>query len=99
MKGELSMDREKDIESYLVRQVEKLGGIALKYANGVQAGYPDRFCLLPEGKTFWVELKRKGESPRPLQLVRIRKLRKLGATVYVADSRERIDELIGEMTA
>ena len=32
---------EKAIESYLTKKVEQAGGIALKYTNPYQAGFPD----------------------------------------------------------
>ena len=85
---------EKEVDRYLVMEVEKAGGVCLKYDNGNKSGYPDRICLMPGGVTFWVELKGAGLEPRPLQWERIKALRELGHTVYVADSYDKVDMII-----
>lgn len=85
---------EKALEAYLVGRVGALGGVALKYSNPAQAGYPDRLVLLPGGRVLWVELKSRGKKPRPLQVQRHEQLRRLGQEVCVADSRERVDEIL-----
>lgn len=85
---------EKAIEAYLVKQAEAHGGLALKYSNVNQTGYPDRLLILPHKPAVWVELKSKGKKPRPLQELRHQQLRELGQAVYVADSREKVDEII-----
>lgn len=88
------MESEKTTERYLAREVGRMGGECLKYANGNKSGYPDRLCLLPGGRAFWVELKSSGLEPRPLQWERIRRLRALGQRVFVADSRDCVDKIL-----
>lgn len=85
---------EKAIEAYLVKRVKELGGIALKYSNPSQTGYPDRLCKLPDTPSFWVELKSKGKKPRPIQQKRIEELREVGWIAFVADSKEEIDAIL-----
>lgn len=85
---------EKAIERYLADRVKALGGVCLKYSNPGMTGYPDRLCVMPEGKTIWVELKSKGRKPEALQEVRFRQLESLGHRVYVCDSREKVDEVL-----
>lgn len=85
---------EKSIERYLVREVEKVGGLCLKYANGNKSGYPDRLVMLKGGTTFWVELKSPGKTPRQLQKVRIAELRAIGQRVYVADSYWSVENIL-----
>ena len=46
--------------------------------------------LLKGGRMGFVEVKRPGEKPRPLQESRHRMLRELGFKVYVLDSMEKI---------
>lgn len=58
------------------------------------AGIPDRICLFPGGRIVFVELKRHGAHPRPLQIHLINKIRKLGFRVEVIDSEEGIRELM-----
>lgn len=84
---------EKYIERYLVRRVEALGGICLKYSNMNQTGYPDRLCLLPGGITLWVELKSKGCHPSRLQEIRFLEMKAIGHPVYVCDSIESVNNL------
>ena len=55
---------------------------------------PDRLCLLPNGKIFFVELKSPGKKPRALQVNQITKITKLGQRVYVMDSKEKVDEVL-----
>lgn len=39
--------REKEIEAKLKKEVEKVGGLALKFISPGVAGVPDRIVLLP----------------------------------------------------
>ena len=81
---------ERDIERALVRCVKSLGGLCLKFVSPGWDGAPDRLCLLPGGKICFVELKRPGAKPRPLQLRRHEQLRRLGFDVRVIDSMEEV---------
>ncbi|MBQ7558272.1 MAG: VRR-NUC domain-containing protein [Lachnospiraceae bacterium] len=87
------MERERDVERKLKKRVESTGGWCLKFLSSI-SGVPDRICLFPGGKAVFVELKRHGEKPRPLQQRVIGKIRKLGFRVEVIDSEEGIQELI-----
>ena len=88
---------ESKIEKRLKRQVEKIGGLALKFTSPGMAGVPDRLVLLPKGRIAFVELKAPGKILRPLQLKRKEQLEALGFKVYVIDSYKKIDEFIEEM--
>ena len=87
------MQRERDIERKLKNKVESTGGWCLKFLSSV-SGVPDRLCLFMGGRAVFVEVKRPGEKPRPLQKRQIEKIRKLGFRVEVIDSEEGIQELI-----
>ncbi len=86
--------QEKDIEKYLVEQVKKQGGWALKFISPGVSGVPDRIVLLPDGRMFFAEVKRPGAKARPLQLAIHKKLKMLGFTVYVLDDREQIETIL-----
>jgi hypothetical protein len=58
---------------------------------------PDRIVLLPCGQCAFVEVKQKGEKPRPLQEARHGMLRRLGFKVYVLDDVEQIPHILSEM--
>lgn len=86
---------EKDIELYLKKEVEKRNGLCLKWVSPGNAGVPDRI-VITMAYTCFVELKRPGEKPRPLQQAWIHKLRDRHRKVYVLDSKEAVDQFIFE---
>ena len=88
---------ESKIEEKMKKEIEKLGGLALKFTSPGMAGVPDRLVLLPKGRIYFVELKAPGKSLRPLQLKRKEQLEALGLKVYVIDSYKKIDEFTQEM--
>lgn len=90
-------DCEKAVECRLRKGIEALGGLCLKYTSGITAGYPDRLCMMPGGHSFWVELKTKGQKPRPLQLMCHRRLQALGFLVLVIDTADKVDKLLEEL--
>lgn len=81
------------MESYLVREVEKMKGLAYKFNSG-KRGVPDRIVLLPGGRIIFVELKAPGGKPRPLQRKRIKDLQELGFRVEVIDSIAKVNQFI-----
>lgn len=85
---------EKDIEKALVKKVKALGGLCIKFISPSMMGIPDRIVLLPKAKLGFVELKRPGGKARPIQIKRIKDLKKLGFKVFVLDEKENIDEVI-----
>ena len=89
--------REKEVEQKLVKAVKARGGICPKWVSPGFDGMPDRVVLLPHGKFGFVEVKRPGEQPRPLQIARHRLLRKLGFLVFVLDGEEQIGGMIDEI--
>lgn len=89
---------ERKIESELGRAVKALGGLYWKFVSPGMSGVPDRIVALPGGRTLYVELKRPGEQPRPLQLKRHQELRDRGHRVYVIDSLEGVRSFIQEVS-
>lgn len=84
----IMITRERDVEQVLVHHMRICGGLALKFISPGWSGAPDRMCIFPGGKVAFVEVKRPGEKPRPLQIRRMEQLRELGVTVAVIDSKE-----------
>ena len=90
---------EKQIERYLVEQVKRLGGRAYKFVSPGNAGVPDRLVCLPGGAVIFVEVKSEGRKTRPLQVIQIGRLRRLGFDVRVIDGKEQVDKIINEYKA
>lgn len=86
--------KEKTIEQKLVNEIKLLKGLCLKLSCPGFSGMPDRLILLPKGKIGFVEVKRKGEKPRPLQVSRHKLLIALGFKVFLLDDTKQIKRII-----
>lgn len=91
------------IEEYLVDRVRATGGKIRKLKWIGRNGAPDRMVWWPpkgEWPTYtkftlvFVELKARNKKLSKTQVEEIRKMRKDGFTVYVADRTEIIDDII-----
>lgn len=85
---------EKQIEKYLVNEIERLGGLCIKFPPLFFRGFPDRIVLLPGALIVFVEMKDKGKKPTRVQLTTHDKLRSLGFRVEVLDSKESVNDFI-----
>lgn len=88
--------REKEVEAHLVKRVKEQGGIAYKFVSPQRIGVPDRICVLPGGQIVFAELKAPGQKPRPEQAREHQRLRDLGCTVLVLDTKELVDLHFGK---
>lgn len=78
---------EKDDEQRLVVECNKLGARCLKLRLASETSWPDR-TILYRGRVMFVELKRKGERPTPLQLYTLDKLSSQGFRAWWSDDIE-----------
>lgn len=78
---------EKDIEQHLVTAVKKAGGTAYKFTSPSHRSVPDRIILMPNGRMCFVECKAPGKKPTPAQLREHERIRALGFTVLIVDSK------------
>ena len=67
--GMLRAMLEKRIERYLVDRVKLLGGRAYKFTSPAHRGVADRIVCLPNGQTWFVEVKTEGGRLSALQKV------------------------------
>jgi Holliday junction resolvase len=88
---------ERDIENYLVKRAKEAGGVAYKFTSPSRRGVPDRVCVFPNGCLIFVECKAPKKKPTVLQVKEIEKLRNLGQEVFVVDSKETIDDILGSL--
>ena len=91
------MTSEREIEKALVTAVKQKGGICPKFVSPGFAGVPDRLVLMPKGRAAFVEVKKTGEKPRPLQEYRHKQLKALGFKVYVLDDIKNIKQILKEV--
>ena len=86
---------EKEIEKYFVWTVERAGGITYKFKSPTQRGVSDRIACMPDGSTWFVELKRpKGGKLSPLQVIFRDNVLDLHQKYALLSSKEMIDEWI-----
>lgn len=91
------VESEKKLERLLKTMVEEeLGGICVKLSAEFLNGIPDRLCILPRGRVFFVEVKTTGKKPRAIQVWWHERLRSLGFRVYVLDAQEQLHTILTE---
>lgn len=90
--------RENDIEGYLVRQVQGLGGEIRKVRWIGRRNAPDRFIMLNR-KTGWLELKRPSKEPTGAQHRELKRLTDHGEFAGWANSYDQIDRFLNAMMA
>lgn len=87
--------RESTIELYLTGQVRAmLGGETRKFKSPGRNSVPDRIVLLPGGHMHFVELKAPGKKANSGQAREHVRLQKLGFSVVVLDTKEKVDRFI-----
>lgn len=87
--------RESAVESHLRKRIKDCGGHAYKFTSPGRRGVPDRIAVMPDGVIVWIELKRPGAEPEPHQAREHQRLRDLGHTVLVIDTKEQADYYFG----
>lgn len=73
---------ESKVQSRIIKRYEAQGWFVVKLVLTSKPGIPDLLCL-KDGKAVFIEVKRPGEKPRPLQDYRIDELRRMGFDVRV----------------
>lgn len=68
---------ESKIQARIIKRLESEGYYVVKLILTNKNGIPD-LLVLKDGKAFFVEVKRPGEKPRPLQEYRMKELTALG---------------------
>jgi len=83
---------EKEIEAYFIWTVSRMGGRAYKFKSPTLRGVSDQIACLPNGQTWFVELKKKGGRLAPLQTKFAADMLSLGQDYACLWSREEINE-------
>ena len=87
---------EKHIEAHLVSQIRKLGGMAYKFTSPAHRGVADRVVCLPDGSTWFVELKAPGGRLSELQKIFQSDMARMKQKYACLWSKEHVDEWIKE---
>lgn len=85
-------EREAEVEKYFVWAVKHLGGVAYKFKSPTQRGVTDRIACLPNGVTWFVELKTKGGKLSELQKYHANELKLLNQRYACLWTTKQIDE-------
>jgi hypothetical protein len=92
---------EKILELKLKKEVEKRGGMAVKFFSAWFTGMPDRIVLMPGGKLWFVEMKAEGANVKKTgrQPLVHRMLESRGFRVRKINSPELLQNFITEINA
>lgn len=93
--------RESAVENHLHWKVTAAGGTTRKFNSIGRAHVPDRIVIWAGetngARVHFVECKAPGKEPREGQLREHARLRKLGCTVLVLDTKEKVDDYVEKM--
>ena len=79
------MATEQQIQSKLIKQLEKEGYYVIKLSVTNKTGIPDLLAIPKNSDVEFIEVKRPGQKPRPLQVFRIKELNNHGVKASVYD--------------
>lgn len=84
--------REAVIERHLMQRVRAAGGVAYKFVSPSHRGVSDRVVCLPNGQTWFIELKSSVGTLSPLQLVFAAEMQRLKQNYACLRSIDQVDE-------
>lgn len=98
VKKQLAKTSENEIEKFLVREIKKLKGLCLKFQSPSNNGVPDRVVIFPNGKIFFIELKRpKGGKVSSLQKYWLKKLKQYKVNVVILKNKDEVKGWLNEI--
>lgn len=84
--------KESEVERYFVWAVQRAGGRTWKFTSPSNRGVADRIACLPDGSTWFVELKTKGGRLSPLQVLFSEQVLELKQKYAVLWTKEQVDQ-------
>ena len=87
---------EKQIEKTVCDYAKLKGFLVYKFSSPAHRGVPDRMFITQEGHVFFIEFKRKGNKPTPIQEREIKKLIDHGVKAFVVDDVDSGKKLIDD---
>lgn len=86
--------RESTIEKYFVAQVKAIGGMAYKFTSPAHRGVADRIVCLPDGQTWFVELKAPNGRLSELQKIFAEDMARMNQKYACIWNKEQVNEFI-----
>jgi hypothetical protein len=90
--------KEKIVENHFVWAVERIGGKTWKFTSPGRKGVADRIACLPDGSTWFVELKTKGGRLSALQKMFMSDMTLLNQNYMCLWTIEQVDEWLKRTT-
>ena len=91
---------ESTIEKALVAHCKARGLLTYKFSSPAHRGVPDR-VIMGGGKLMFIELKRPGKEPTPLQQRELQRIREAGVHAYwssnIDNLRDWVDDFFAEV--
>ena len=84
--------KESEVERYFVWAVQRAGGRTWKFTSPSNRGVADRIACLPDGSTWFVELKTRGGRLSPLQVLFSEQVLELKQKYAVLWTKEQVDQ-------
>lgn len=91
------MDRERDVEKWLKKEIEGLGGEFWKFISPGRDGVPDRIAMFPDGRLVFVELKTTKGKPTKIQRYQIGVLLAMRRQVCIVRGKRAAKEFLTDM--
>ena len=88
---------EKEVEKHFRETVKRLGGTSFKFSSPTSRGVSDRIACLPDGSTWFVELKTRGGRLSPLQKIFAETMEMLNQNYRCFWNKEQIDQWAGQL--
>jgi len=89
---------ERAVESHLCRRVKRAGGEVIKLPVREHAGRPDRLVLMPQGRVYFIELKRPGKKLEKHQVRERNRLLRMGFNAFAIDTKPGVDYFMAWVT-
>ena len=90
--------KESEVEEFLVWTVTLMGGIAFKFASPSNRGVADRVVCLPDGSTWFIELKAPGGRLSELQKLFAEEMRRMGQNYATIWTKEQVTQWRNSVT-
>jgi len=76
---------EQQIQAKIIKKLEADGFYVIKLSMTNKPGIPDLIAIPKNSDVEFIEVKRDGKKPRPLQIYRIKELHNHGIKAYIQD--------------